>query len=442
LQSYLHIGVVASVLLPAILSYFGLLPTHFHPEDDYVNAMMILPSSLSGHADHHPLIRHQTIQGLPFNGTFAHYTCHEGEYTVKKLDGLRGRRAPYPPSLTPGVLDFSTRIQSSSLRILVIGDSLGQQMVEALEEALDVDPETRVDLHPGEMHGIRTMSFPKNKSNGGGYVAWWQMNSLLSSSNRNTAWRLSDVDILRNATNSKDDDTTVADVVILRIPVGWIQLEDVTQEFIKEAIDIVFNIITGCQVVIVSTIPHCNNFKTHRHVALAVKKNEMVRDIVDNYYQRPPSPEDGLRLRPQPRQVFYLDMARLTDGLIVANAEFMGVPSNETYVGRLKTKRWSPVVSQICGILVPRDSPFCSPNLFSVDGMHWCPNAVAARMNAALACLIGCWYNNKDNHAAATVHVLRSSDDDQQRQCAHECNSRYMNVRQTIQFDHDVVSVG
>jgi hypothetical protein len=176
-------------------------------------------------------------------------------------------------------------------------------------------------------------------------------------------------------------------------------------------------------------------------VALAVKKNEMVRDIVDNYYhqhnhQRPPSQEDGSR--PQPRQVFYLDMARLTEGLIVANAEFMGFLSNETYVWRLKTKRWSPVVSQICGMpLVPRDSPFCSPNLFSVDGMHCCPNAVAARMNAALACLIGCWYNNNDN-AAATI--LRSSDD-QQRQCAHECNSRYMNVRQKIQFDH-MVSVG
>lgn len=376
-------------------------------------------------------IRYQTIKDLPFQNTFATYQCKENEF-VRKW----GTRASYPPALAEtGVFDFSTRIQSS-LRFLVIGDSLGLQISQALEEALQVDASTRVDLHPDRKRNYaRFVSFSPD----GGIVAFWFVTIFLSGVDAQTK---KNVDLLVNASRTNAEvaaiptasssmslpDVDVVDVVILRIPVGWFMPNEVTREKVARLTELAFTL-TNCALVIISTVPHANTLKTDERVTDNDQANAIIREFAASYEPQATTTAAGSRRR---KQVFLVDFERLTADTTAANGAFLGIPENETLTWRL-SDMWVATVAQKCSNLVPPGTPSCLPNLFSVDGMHWCPNTMAGRMNAAIACLTGCRYNDNDNAENANEGNTNAQKQ-KERQCAAECNDRYMSL-QKLRYD-------
>ncbi len=59
---------------------------------------------------------------------------------------------------------------------------------------------------------------------------------------------------------------------------------------------------------------------------------------------------------------------------------------------------------------------YCQRNVFSYDGLHWCMNKMAGRINGGVSCLLGCAYNNDF-----------SGDD--LRKCEMTCNDIYMSLK-------------
>ncbi len=59
--------------------------------------------------------------------------------------------------------------------------------------------------------------------------------------------------------------------------------------------------------------------------------------------------------------------------------------------------------------------------------MHICPETLASRFAAGIACLLGCVYN-KSTHRGASEHRSRSSAEHDVRACEKECNEQFLSV--------------
>jgi hypothetical protein len=64
----------------------------------------------------------------------------------------------------------------------------------------------------------------------------------------------------------------------------------------------------------------------------------------------------------------------------------------------------------------------CNRNYLFLDGMHICPETLAARYGVAVACVLGCVYNRKSG-ADGLKH-----DEIKLRTCERECNEQFMSV--------------
>jgi len=97
------------------------------------------------------LLRHLPVHGLHADGTPVEYRCHVGELIFKPKayrlwGGLNGTRRPLPPPLdATGVLDFAAHISRNELRVLIVGNSLGEQLAAGLEEAMCLPLQRRPD---------------------------------------------------------------------------------------------------------------------------------------------------------------------------------------------------------------------------------------------------------------------------------------------------------
>lgn len=87
----------------------------------------------------HPL----TLHGLKGDGSDVHYRCQEGvklhHFMYHKWGGPMGNRKPilYPYNTTDyGFVDTHVQIQSMDLKILIVGNSLAEQLHFGLDEAL------------------------------------------------------------------------------------------------------------------------------------------------------------------------------------------------------------------------------------------------------------------------------------------------------------------
>lgn len=75
----------------------------------------------------------------------------------------------------------------------------------------------------------------------------------------------------------------------------------------------------------------------------------------------------------------------------------------------------------------------CNRNYLFSDGMHTCPETLASRFSAGLACLIGCVYNTATTENKNTTIEQQNQEqhlrlEDGIRECERECNRQFLSV--------------
>ena len=61
----------------------------------------------------------------------------------------------------------------------------------------------------------------------------------------------------------------------------------------------------------------------------------------------------------------------------------------------------------------------CEKNQITYDGLHFCMETLQGRINAGIACLLGCIHNNDD---------VMGKDEAQVSSCAANCNAQFMSL--------------
>jgi hypothetical protein len=325
-----------------------------------------------------------------------------------------------------GVLDFFTSIRTN-LKILLMGDSVGIQLSQTLEDAMGADPCARKVLRyswgkgSARQEGLH-VSAPIQ---GGGAIAGWRITGILQRGGENKrgpnaccgGWSREDSRklLLHNYTIGN---TSMAidsfDVLIYRIPHGWLGLDHVTEEKLQEMIELASELF-GVKTVVILSLPYINNVKTLGDVRQLKDTNDMIRKLGQNW----PSGKHGVK------RVQVLDFATFGDSLMEWNARLMGMDtSSANYT--LETLQAtgnsaiSQSIAQVCGKRVPDQTRKCEPNGFSRDGIHWCMESVGGRVVAAISCLLGCVYN-QNNESSTTIEA-----------CERLCNEQFMSLKSVL----------
>ena len=365
-----------------------------------------------------------------------------------------GRLALPLEMTTPiGVLDFSTEL-STSLKILVLGDSVGIQTSQALEEVVGSKQSSRtlyeVFRRFGNTNEVLHVSSPVR---GGGVVAGMRLTHLLLRageflpvpiSQPGGSWTRNNVNRLLNHTyqtglevatlSERKQGSTINqsrheevnkistvhafDVVVMRIPHGWIRLDNVTEAALNEAVELAYELF-GASKVIFLTIHTTNNIFDLKDSFLLDEKNHMVRSFADDYAP--------VKIKAV-QKVAYYDFGRLADELLEWNARNLGfeVDDNKTY--SMDFLRTPPHLSElrvhfkiphVCARRVPSNSRDCLRNSITVDGIHPCMSTFAPRMMAGLACIMQCMDRHYTVEDPADSRIL----------CQNHCNDQFATLK-------------
>lgn len=351
----------------------------------------------------HQIISYKLIQGYQRNNTFdPYYVC--------RADKFFGPRAATSPAfLQKGVLDFDAQI-TTSLKIIVLGDSVGIQFSQALQEAAGAQVQNRhVVKYSWRNHEGVHLAQPVR---GGGAVAGYRITGMFTLKQKNNhfqlapvpggGWMQEHVDMLKDAMMSTKTagyeftgavmNKTDFDVLIMQFPYGWLERPKeqlFTPEIIMEAIQ-TSHIVFGAKTIILQTVPVQNNVENlHREL---VTINNAISDFV-NYYS-PPKDGSGVQC------VMLMDVAFLSLSLFVHNAVGLKMVSasaldvlqkpislrekerqlanylNSTLEKRLNCchPEYKEIVAFSCAESVadPNNTKYCQRNIYTNDGMHWC----------------------------------------------------------------------
>ncbi|KAL7539634.1 hypothetical protein ACHAWF_006466 [Thalassiosira exigua] len=388
-----------------------------------------------------PLLAGRAVRGLPVrglhaDGTDVDYRCAVGEkvYQSKRYrlwGGIKGDRQPLAHPLNQsGVLDFAVHISEMKLRVLIVGNSLGEQLHAGLEEAMCYPPNMTAFVTSSDRQFMSTLStcnttYASNpdgqwikeprivSSQSGGLLAVVKDNTNMIDTktkwNRNNTAISSLMSALGNQRSSKRislssiDENKLLDVLIYQFQSGHIDLHDFDEHYLEEAILAASDLFQATSVVL-PTVAWMNNVDSAK-VEIWREVNDRIRKFGQLY-----TPNENMTVE----SVQVLDIAALSREYIETNAKILDISPNETYSLRLENL-WESLVAQICASLpFADDAKGCLPGMVSLDGMHICPETFHGRINAALVCLLDCKFNQQLRH-----HSLSA--------CSDGCNSKYMN---------------
>jgi hypothetical protein len=308
----------------------------------------VAPSSVDQQQqEHSPLfLSYQLSHDQPYNLTFAPYTQCEVMDVTTTIDDSNKRktkaiqRVPLSPSLH-SILNVSTYFQTN-LKILVLGDSVGIQFAQVLQEAAGANHVSML-IYAWGLHEKVSIAAPIQ---GGGVVAGFRHTKMfLKHGNwRHQGWKMEDVHLLLNHSyydddsssssylhhqyhkktdnidNTDDDNnnntrtttdqetntsstqlslsikqqqqqppphkrqTTVQqfDAMIFRIPHGWLTLDEITHDTLVKSL-VLSNHIFGVRTIILMTLPLNNNVKTMEELEQLHRVNAMIRDVADHW---------------------------------------------------------------------------------------------------------------------------------------------------------------
>jgi hypothetical protein len=266
---------------------------------------------------------------------------------------------------TPGVLDFTTFL-STSLKILVMGDSVAMQISQSLEEMLGADD------NPAENHrkvyryttGVREGVHISAPIRGGGVVAGWRLLGMLLKENLNAkmpiagpGWKMEDVYQIthhpyNNMSNKLEGEynythgrmqqqqrlaekTTTQvmvgsfDVLLFHIPIGWIrEYNSINNGTLMETV-LLAGELFGVETVVFNVPSFTNNILTAQHLqSLRAAQNRVLQfanDFVPNTIN-----STTTNATTTVRRVLTLRMDRLMDQMMEWNARLMGLIPNST----------------------------------------------------------------------------------------------------------------
>ncbi|KAL7452432.1 hypothetical protein ACHAWC_004145 [Mediolabrus comicus] len=213
---------------------------------------------------------------------------------------------------------------------------------------------------------------------------------------------------------------------------GWMSSKDITHARLVEAVELAHELL-GAETVILMTIPFTNNVDTPEEMHKVNNINNNIREIARGWY---------LRNSTGVKNVLVLELGTYYNHIIWANARHMGYNvssplkmTNEMFdtegktflYDRLQTgKEWPPTIAMVCSdrlkSWIGEGKAKCNRNYLFLDGMHICPETLAARYGVAVACVLGCVYNRKSG-ADGLKH-----DEIKLRTCERECNEQFMSV--------------
>jgi hypothetical protein len=371
------------------LSQIRLLPDPSTVVHKVISSPSQLPSRSQPHSRHmaktyRGKVVSYSLHQTPLNSiqVLGKVQCPANSVMNKELKGkgYRGwsgsdpRPNSYPNGILnqTGVLDFKASI-STKLNIIVVGDSISFEGFWWLRDALGTIHTENINWRQhGNGQKLRA-GFCRTPH--GGSVAFMLAESMLLPEIQGQKWFREDATALQNALEKQ-----TYDVCINRIPVPHIPFTDINTANLERHFENLKRFFK-CNLIIVTNIAWHNNMMNERTVSLYYEKNSLLRSFI-----RDKGENLGLAL---------LDMDTYTRQLIEENARGIGLDENEVYAARLPkiSSGWGPLISMVCRHRLLRNKIRCWPNKLTSDGMHWCPEALAARSNAVVACIMTCYFD-------------------------------------------------
>jgi hypothetical protein len=231
----------------------------------------------------------------------------------------------------------------------------------------------------------------------------------------------------------------------------------------------------GVETVVFNVPSFTNNIITAQHLQSLREAQHRVIQFSKDYI--PPNMANTTSTMTTVQHVLTLRMDRLMDETMEWNARLMGMIPNVTTVGTISTAAatnitssdendWRLVslealnpkgktkfvrhVAQSCSALPtsPEKTNTCTPNYFSLDGMHVCMETMGGRLFAGLGCVLGCVYNNNNNNnpsssflpeecqpqqasnksSSVTTTLVDDEKDVVILNCTNACNDRYLSL--------------
>ena len=343
------------------------------------------------------IVHNLQVYGLHADGSDVEYRCSVGELihkpkSYKLWGGLNGTRQPlqYPLNQS-GVFDFAVHISDMKLKVLIVGNSLGEQLHAGLEEAMCypinmINETTSIDrkLLAKQAATHCNTKFVGNTNNqwvkeprivtttqsGGGMLAdikdntnmintktKWNMNNTAISSIVQTLGNI-DTSINDNgiAVNNINKRGQLLDVLVYQFQSGHVDLYDFDEYYLDEAISAAGTLFQATAVIF-PTIAWMNNVN-HTNVDKLHEVNERIRNFARMYIPMTSSTVES---------VLVLDIAQLSTAYIEANAKILNIPDHQVYTLRLESM-FKPLVAHICASLpFEEDRRGCLPGMASVS---------------------------------------------------------------------------
>lgn len=349
---------------------------------------------------------------------------------------------------TGRVLDFTATI-STDLKLLHLGDSVMVQLSQAVDEmagGLALGSRRKLwEAWRGHDGGsIVAPTF------GGGATALWRMTALLSMSRKGRppanspggGWSDTEIEALTGYSyevEGQPHNATIGsfDVVIYRVMHGWMKSNEITNARLVEAVELCGELL-GATTVVMMTIPFTNNVKTLEERRQVKEINGDIRLIARGWHARNNT---------SVQKVLVMEYGNYNDHLIWSNARYLGYnvshPLRATQatfesegerpdfflLDRLNDgAAWSASIPVVCHDMesLGTERSKCNRNHLFLDGMHVCPERVAARYAAGVACLIGCAHNEKEGKGDTAKDRLLP--EKEMRACEKSCNEQFMSV--------------
>ncbi|KAG7339392.1 hypothetical protein IV203_006488 [Nitzschia inconspicua] len=364
----------------------------------------------------------------PYNITFGPYTkCRLG-ITYNKRGKKPIERVALPTYLQE-IMDVTTYIQTN-LKILSVGDSVGIQVHQVLEEAIGgVWNDTRRTVYHnawGDHESVSVLTVNET------VVAAFRMTGLLLPSGKDRpppnagpnlktgagGWNPQHVQQLlqHEYTVAATTPTTTRrierfDVMLFRIPHGWLTLDTITRHNLHEAVLLAHDLF-GVNIVVLQTLFFNNNVRTMDDLDQFHQTNDMIRRFVKEWNHSTVT-------------ILLLDFGRWVDRLVHWNAQHMlqmDVVRDANYtLQRLGCfKKFPPSLAVACATLENRTDCTCVRNRLSIDGMHWCMESMGGRILAATACLIQCSLLSQRQYHQHHHH---------HQSCEQRCNDDFMSLK-------------
>jgi hypothetical protein len=424
------------------------------------------------------------VQGRAVSYAFTdRYQCHAGlDQPIPRMP------LPDPIRNAPGLVDFfpqwrgrrnagsSTTQPRHPLKVVIVGDSIAVQLSQVVDEAIGTHE--RINLRNHYVGGRQKQECTHVSQSGGGddgnvVVAGMRLRNLLRNSTRERSdtpqssefWNPAVInELLQYEVNTPREhslqQTTIQvpigtfDAMVQRIPHGWISLQDITYDSLRENAMLAAKLF-GIETLVLINLPLINNvvdYEGKEGYLTLLQKRQLIRNFAATW--KPPT---GIRLQ----HVLVLELGDLVDDLLEWNAQLMGfntsLPYHEWMLGhtlrvngetaptkqRQRRRRASAAataaaarstpsyynhkVAHKCAVRVPDTATACPRNSITYDGMHLCMSTLGGRTVSGMACLIDCSLDALETEKGRDDSLPDSSA--QLRSCESRCNGQFMSTK-------------